>query len=488
MLCDFSTRFSKIVYNLFHLCMWKTPSDQTLKFQDLTRFLINVNKIYPHIFEIEKQSILFDFVKRVKHAKEGIMATERLYRTDQYMASNEAVVTAVETSKDGFDIIICDRSCFYPEGGGQPSDTGTVCSSKGIFGISHAGCSDLEGDVLHITDAPAGTFSPGDAVLLTIDRDERFCNMQRHLGEHMLSGTFDTLFGGVNRGFHMGADYITIDIDLEGRMLTEEELDLAERTVNEAIWADLPVTVTWFDDYESSLAMPVRKQVPHDGRVSVVTVGDPGDPYDCIACCGTHPARSSEVGLLAIYKCEPNKGMNRIFFDCGAAAFDRLTADSRMLAAIAKDHSCAPSDLPSRLAADAENSSALKARIAALADYVKEAERKKITAEITAMKADAAAGSGDIRYVYSSDILSTDELLKLGFSVTGEISGVLLLAVHRPSRTVLLFSSGDAKCGDLVKAHAPSHGGRGGGRPDNARAVFERSDGLKGFIKALTMD
>jgi hypothetical protein len=98
--------------------------------------------------------------------------------------------------------------------------------------------------------------------------------MQRHCGEHMLSGTMDSLFGGVNKGFHMGDEYITIDIDLGGRMLTDEELELAERTVNEAIWADLPVTVTWFDDYESSLALPVRKKVPHIGKVSVVTVGE----------------------------------------------------------------------------------------------------------------------------------------------------------------------------------------------------------------------
>ena len=156
----------------------------------------------------------------------------------------------------------------------------------------------------------------------------------------MLSGTFHTMYGGVNKGFHMGEDYITIDIDLGGRMLTEAELNAAQDMVNKAVWSDLPVTVTWFEDYEASLSLPVRKKVPHEGRVSVVTVGDKSDPYDCIACCGTHPSSSGQVGLVAIYKSEPNKGMNRVFFDCGRKALDKLCENSLLLSAASKRYSC----------------------------------------------------------------------------------------------------------------------------------------------------
>ena len=423
---------------------------------------------------------MFDFVKRVKHRKGTNMFTKRIYQSDPYAAENQAVVTAIR-EKNGMDVIACDESVFYPEGGGQPSDTGLVSlnRSQQAFNITRAFDESLTGDVWHITDAPSGTFSTGDSVTLSIDRGFRFRNMQRHCGEHMLSGTMDTLFGGVNKGFHMGDEYITIDIDLGGRMLTDEELDLAERTVNEAIWADLPVTVTWFDDYESSLALPVRKQVPHDGRVSVVTVGDPDDPYDCIACCGTHPARSSEVGLLAIYKREPNKGMNRIYFDCGKAALEKLSADSKVLAEASRRYSCSPADLPGRLDAEAENISALKARLAGMTAYIKDAEKEKILA--------SAGNAGEAGYVYSSDILNADDLLKLGFSVINEVPGLFLIMRQPESHTCLLLSSADGRrCGAIVKEKVKSFNGKGGGRDDNARAIFPSNADMDAFIGEIT--
>ena len=400
----------------------------------------------------------------------------RIYRTDQYAQECVTKVTEVQ-EKNGLDVIICEDSVFYPEGGGQPSDRGTVSLGSSVFEVTSAHDDSLEGPVRHYTDAPAGTFSPGDEVTLVIDWDARFINMQRHLGEHMLSGAFDSLFGGVNKGFHMGEDYITIDIDLGGRMLTGDELDLAENMVNSAVWADLPVTVTWFDDYESSLSLPVRKQVPHEGRVSVVTVGDKSDPFDCIACCGTHPSSTGQVGIVSIYKCEPNKGMNRVFFDCGRMAADRLKADFSILAEAAKRYSCSPADFLSRLDREAENVSALKGRISAFAAYAAEKEKEHILSDIRE--------GAHATYVYESDLLSADELLKLGFSVVNEVSGIFLVMMQKDSHTCLLLSSGDAKCGKLVKEHAQAFGGRGGGRDDNARAIFTDAKSMKAFASAM---
>lgn len=415
------------------------------------------------------------------------MNTYRIYQTDCYAKECEAVVIAV-SEKNGCDMIACDQSVFYPEGGGQPSDIGKVIlvESGKEFAVTHASDESLLAEVWHHTDAPSGTFSVGDKVALSIDWASRFRNMQRHLGEHMLSGAMHTLFGGTNKGFHMGEGYITIDIDLGGRMLTEDELALAEKSVNDAIWANLPVTISWFDSYEESLVMPVRKKVPHDGRVSVVTVGDFENPFDCIACCGTHPAHSAEVGLVAIYKCDPNKGMNRIFFDCGIFAKEKLSQDSRLLAEVSKRYSCAPADLMNRLDVEAAKISSLNAKIAGLAAYVKESEKAHILSEIREYAPKV--------YKYSSDILGADDLVKLGFSLVEELrssepeDGILaelLILMNPASNTALLFSTGDVKCGKLVKENAGKFNGKGGGRDDNARAMFSNAQDMKSFANAV---
>lgn len=402
------------------------------------------------------------------------MSSKRLYIEDQYLNSNKA--TVVETANvDGFDSIVCNESVFFPEGGGQPSDVGTVSCNGVIFNVLRAEDKDLESDVWHVTDAPYGTFQVGDEVELAIDWDARFCNMQRHLGEHMLSGTMHTLFGGVNRGFHMGESYITIDIDIDGRMLTDEELDLAERTVNDAIWADLPVSIDYFENYEASKVMPVRKDVPHDGTVSIVTVGDKSDPYDCIACCGTHPSSSGQVGLVAIYKHEPNKGMNRIYFDCGIMAKEQLSQDYRLLTEIANRNSCQTSDLIHKLDAAEAESNNLRAKLAKMSAYIKDIE-----------KANILNAFSDNYLYYELDMISIEDLLKLGFSVIQETSNKVLALGHPESKTLLLFSSGEAKCGAIIKSEASNYGGRGGGRDDNARAVFENDKAMREFADAVS--
>ena len=170
--------------------------------------------------------------------------------------------------------------------------------------------------------------------------------------------------------------------------------------------------------------------------------------------------------------------MNRIYFDCGKTAFEKLTADSALLADAAKRYSCSPADLGSRLDAEAENVSALKARLAGLSSYAKDMEVAKI---------ESAVRDGDLKhYVYESDLFSTDDLLKLGFTVINGIPDLFLVLKHPSANTCLLLSSSDEyKCGQLVKENAPKFNGRGGGRPDNARAMFSSLSDMQAFTEAV---
>ena len=458
------------------------------------------------------------------------MTTRRLYREDVYQDSSKAVVLEIQ-EKDGFDVIVTDQSVFFPDGGGQPCDTGYVEIGEDFYAVTACYDESLEGPVYHVTNAPSGTFAVGDEVSLSIDWSRRFVNMQRHLCEHMLSGAIYKLFGGINRGFHMGDEYVTIDIELDEpgqgtRLLTQEEIDLAETTVNWNIWMDLPVSTTWFDSNEEASRMPLRKFVPHEGRISVVTVGSPDDPFDCIACCGTHPSTTGQVGLLAIYKTEANKGMTRIYFDCGALALRRLEEDSATLSRIAVSRSCSNQDLEDRIAKEDERNSELRARLASCSAYIKEKE-KAVLSEMIACG--ACGNSGDIEgsnangnsdgfskaplrsriFVYENNLLETGDLLKLGFDVVDKLlSSQLLLLVDSATCTLLLFTGtknsngntpdGDASeskasgntpapynCGELVSKNVKAYNGKGGGRADNARASFANSKDMLDFVDFL---
>ena len=125
---------------------------------------------------------------------------------------------------------------------------------------------------------------------------------------------------------------------------------------------------------------------------------------------------------------------------------------------------------------EAESISALKGRVASFASYVSEKEKESILIRI--------AEEGCRSLTYSSELLSTDELLKLGFAVINEVSGVLLIMMQPAAKTCLLLSSGDFKCGKFVKENVQSFGGRGGGRDDNARAVFTDIRDMKAFATA----
>lgn len=294
----------------------------------------------------------------------------------------------------------------------------------------------------------------------------------------MFSGTFYALWGGVNKGFHMGDDYMTMDIDLGGSILTEEELDLAERTVNDAIWADLPITISVFNSYEDSLVLPIRKLVPHEGKVSVATVGDLPDPYDCIACCGTMPSSSGQVGLLAVYKNEAYKGMNRIYFDCGFKAKEKLTQDMKLLDTIANKYSCSTDDILHKLEVDREEMSDLKIRITKLSLYVRENEKKRIVSEMNSSPSKA--------FVDSISLLRPDDLLKLGFSVINETPNRILLLMDPENLICMMFSSCELKCGQYVKERISEYNGRGGGKDDYARLTFTDKSDMMSFAESVS--
>ena len=234
------------------------------------------------------------------------MLTEKLYESNPYLKEFSAQVLDCQPCKGGFAVIL-DRTAFYPEGGGQPCDLGTLGGAR-VLDVHQR-----EGVVLHTVDAPlSGTVSG------TVDWDRRFDLMQQHSGEHLISGTVHRLYGYENVGFHMGADLITIDFS---GLLTMEDLARVEALVNEAIWANRETRVRYYDS-EAACPEDYRSKKAIAGRLRLVEF--PG--VDLCACCGTHVARTGEIGIVKLLSVVKFHQGVRVELVCGRRASDYLAA------------------------------------------------------------------------------------------------------------------------------------------------------------------
>ena len=148
--------------------------------------------------------------------------TEPLYEANAYLQTFTAVVTGCAPAPGGWAVTL-DRTAFYPEGGGQPCDTGTLGGAR-VLAVHAAG-----GEVAHLCDAP---LEAGRTVAGAIDWAARLDAMQQHTGEHILSGALHRLFGAENVGFHIGSPWVRMDTSIP---LTPEQLAEAEAAANDAV-------------------------------------------------------------------------------------------------------------------------------------------------------------------------------------------------------------------------------------------------------------
>lgn len=408
------------------------------------------------------------------------MKTARTYYDDVYLSKSQSrIVECLPCPEDGRDmLLVLDSTIFFPTGGGQSCDLGSINGHPVVDVYEH------QDEIYHRvsggkTLCEDGTLSPGMTVDLSIDWERRFDNMQRHCGEHILSGVFFKLYGGVNRGFHMGDDYLTIDISLEENPeYTELDMEMclqAEKMANEIIWKDLPVTRHVYETKEEAEKMPLRKALSIEKDISIVTVGVENDPADSVACCGTHPTTSGQVGMVKIYKVEPNKGMFRVFFEAGARALKAYDQQYELLSKLGKDLSAGVPDLWDKYLARQEKNVQTR-------DLLYKITKEVIAREAASLEHELLSGTS-VKREYS--ILTPDNVIEIGRSLSDKIPALLYL-IHTEDLTVFMFSD-KYDCGKMVKENAAVFSGKGGGNKTFARAIFERRDDLDSFIGAMDM-
>ena len=230
------------------------------------------------------------------------MNTKKLYYEDCHLRNFSATVLSCEKSEKGFEVIL-DATAFYPEGGGQASDIGTL----GGVRVLHAEESDDA--IVHLCD---GALAVGETVEGQIDYDHRFDLMQQHTGEHILSGIIHEKYGYHNTGFHVGADTVTIDFD---GMIPPEDIPELETLANRIVWDNRQIRCG-YPSPEELKTIPYRSKRELPWPVRIVEVPD----TDICACCGVHVAYTGEVGCIKLLSCVKFHQGVRMELVCGGRA------------------------------------------------------------------------------------------------------------------------------------------------------------------------
>ncbi|MFC5589566.1 alanine--tRNA ligase-related protein [Sporosarcina soli] len=252
------------------------------------------------------------------------MLKDRLYYVDPYRKSFTACVIKASQDEKGQPFVVLDNTAFYPEGGGQPSDRGTL-NSVPVLNVE-----EVDGEIRHTL---AEKIDNGVQVEGAIDWQRRFNHMQQHAGQHMLTAAFVELFELPTISFHLGKELVSIDLDAEE--VSPEQLEAAEQRANAIILENRPIETKWVTEDELE-HYSLRKALAVTDEIRLVIIPD----YDYNGCGGTHPSSTGQVNAIKILSTEKHRQKVRVHFVCGGRVLqqlhrknDELTKVSRLLSA-----------------------------------------------------------------------------------------------------------------------------------------------------------
>lgn len=319
--------------------------------------------------------------------------TRKLYDLDSHRRDFSATVLRCDPDGARYAVVL-DQTVFFPEGGGQPADTGVLGGAR-VLDVQL-----LPDAIVHYTDAP---LAPGAQVRGQIDWPQRFRRMQGHSGEHIISGLIHKEYGFDNVGFHLGEDAITMDYSGE---LTWTQLMHIEQLANEAVYRNVPIRAE-YPAPEQLAHMEYRSKLDLKEDVRIVTV----EGYDVCACCAPHVSHSGEVGLLKIIDSMRHRGGTRLTLLCGEAALLDYEALHENNAAVS-----------AALSAKRLETGGAIARVMAEQEE-RRAELTKLKRELLQLKAAALRPTEGSICIFESDIdmITLRELVNAGSELAGKV-------------------------------------------------------------------
>jgi alanyl-tRNA synthetase len=391
--------------------------------------------------------------------------TERLYYADAYQRAFRARVVE-RLQWEGRPAVVLDRTSFYPTGGGQPHDAGSLNGAPVVDVVER----EADGAVIHLLDRALD----GAEVEGRVDWERRFDLMQQHTAQHILSAAFVSQLGANTVGFHLADGYATIDLDRAP--LAADELDGVEARANTVVFENRPVVARFVPNDEVP-SLPLRKPLSHQGPVRVVEIPD----FDCSACGGTHVRAAGEVGLVKITRSERRGAETRVEFLAGGRALADYRAKNTLVMDLAREFTVGHWELGDL--------------VHRLADDLKEARREARRTRDALLDAEAAALWHQAGSVGSMRIVRAC----LSGRAPDDLKHLAQRLQSRPQTLALLASGGEAgdkayltfarsadltvHVGHLLREACQVIGGRGGGRPD-----FAQGGGPRGDLAAQALD
>lgn len=375
--------------------------------------------------------------------------TEKLYYNDAYLREFSAQIEAIRATERGTAVRL-DKTAFYPTGGGQAHDSGTLDEIP-VLDV----WTDEAGEVWHLLE----TAPTAETVRGRIDWQRRFDHMQLHTGQHLLTAAFIHEFDAPTLSCHLGSEASTIDLPLP--QVSWEEAFHVETCVNRIIWENRPITARFVTDEELS-TICLRHEPKVEGPIRIVSV----EGYDDTPCGGTHTHRTGEVGLVKITALERYKGGVRVTFLCGERALKDYRQTLQLLQQLGKTLSVGPNELPdavTRIQQEAkETQRDLKKAAAALRDL----ETEKLWAE-------APSINGVKRVVARWTDRPFSDVQAVATRLRSHAGTLILLAAQEQEAVRLICARSDdvteVDASAIVRAAAEALGGRGGGSPAMAQ-------------------
>lgn len=362
--------------------------------------------------------------------------------------------------------VVLEKTAFYPTGGGQPYDTGT------IHGVKVVNVEETNGEIRHFLEN-VDVKLPGE-VNGEVDWDRRFDHMQQHAGQHILSAAFENLFGYKTVGFHLGEESLTIDLEVE--QLSEHEAMAAEKLSNTIILENRPIETKWVTKEELS-QYTLRKELSVTEDIRLVIIPD----FDYNGCGGTHPKETGQVRAIKILDWERQKRKTRVQFICGNRVLEQFHQKQAVLLELTRLLNAPEKEMSSAVQRLIESGKEQTKTIEIVKDSLLQYEADQIITETLDQ------GKMIIGKIYQNRTIQ--ELQKLARLITGANNNITFICIAENENRIQIVgakgSHAPSNMQHLISGILPLINGKGGGNESFAQGGGERLLPGKELLKQL---